>query len=88
MNIYVRRCSSVAAIQSGVPSGAISAALLKAAPDEEADDMADAASASDANELYARRPSSAILFTALTALFTAVALLFVFALVSLNFSAG
>lgn len=73
-----------------VPASAISAALLKAAPDEEADDddMADAASASDANELYAQRPSSAILFTALTALFTAVALLFVFALVSLNFSAG
>jgi len=71
-----------------VPASAISAALLKAAPDEEADDLADAAIASDANELYARRPSSAILFTALTALFTAVALLFVFALVSLNFSAG
>lgn len=64
-----------------VPASAISAALLKAAPDEEA-------AASDTNGLYARRPSSAILFTALTALFTAVVLLFVFALVSLNFSAG
>lgn len=71
-----------------VPASAISAALLKAAPDDKADDRDDAATASDTNELYARRPSSAILFTALTALFTAVALLFVFALVSLNFSAG
>lgn len=71
-----------------VPASAISAALLKAAPDEEVDDMVAAATASDANELYAQRPPSAILFTALTALFAAVALLFAFALVSLNFSGG
>ncbi|MBA4750675.1 MAG: PilZ domain-containing protein [Sphingopyxis sp.] len=71
-----------------VPASAISAALLKAHPDEEPDDMAAAAATGDAGELYTRRPSSAILFTALTALFTAVVLLFVFTLVSLTVSAG
>ena len=71
-----------------VPASAISAALLKAAHDEDAGEIAEAATASDADGLYARRPSSAILFTALTALFTAMVLLFVIALVSLNFSAG
>ena len=69
-----------------VPASAISAALLKAAHAEEADDGAEAATPRDTGELYARRPSSAILFTALTALLTAMALLFVIALVSLNFS--
>ena len=71
-----------------VPASAISAALLRAAPDEEAGEIAEAATASDVDELYARRPSSAILLTALTALFTAVVLLFVIALVSLNFSSN
>lgn len=71
-----------------VPASAISAALLKAAPDDEAGDISEAATASDARELYVRRPSSAILFTALTALFTAVVLLFVIALVSLNVSSN
>lgn len=71
-----------------VPASAISAALLKAAHDEDAGEIAEAATASDADGLYTRRPSSAILFTALTALFTAMVLLFVIALVSLNFSAG
>lgn len=71
-----------------VPASAISAALLKAPLDEGTGDIAEAAIASDADGLYARRPSSAILFTALTALFTAVILLFVIALVSLNFSSN
>lgn len=71
-----------------VPASAISAALLKAAPDDEAGDISEAATASDTRELYVRRPSSAILFTALTALFTAVVLLFVIALVSLNVSSN
>lgn len=70
-----------------VPASAISAALLRAPHDGEEDDIAGAATARDSDGLYAQRPSSAILFTALTALFTAVALLFVFALVSLKFSA-
>lgn len=71
-----------------VPASAISAALLKAAPDEEAGDMAEAAATSDIDEFYAWRPSSAILLTALTALFTAMVLLFVIALVTLNFSSN
>jgi Tfp pilus assembly protein PilZ len=71
-----------------VPASAISAALLKAPHDEDADDIAEATTARDADGLYNRRPSSAILFTALTALFTAVVLLFVIALVSLNFSSN
>lgn len=69
-----------------VPASAISAALLKAAHDGEIDDIAGAATAAETPELYARRPSSAVLFTALTALFTATLLLFVIALVSLNFT--
>lgn len=72
-----------------VPASAISAALLRAPHDGEEGDIAEAASATalDADGLYVQRPPSAILFTALTALFTAMALLFAFALVSLNFSA-
>lgn len=73
---------------SPVPASAISAALLKASPDEDVDPDAEIASAGDTEGLYARRPSSAILFTALTALFTAVVLLFVMALVTLNFSSN
>ena len=71
-----------------VPASAISAALLRAPHDGEADDIADTATSGDAGGLYARRPSSAILFTALTAVFTAVVLLFIVALVSLNFTAN
>lgn len=71
-----------------VPASAISAALLKAPHDDEAGDVAATATAHDADGLYAQRPASAILFTALTAMFAAVVLLFVFALVSLNFSAN
>lgn len=71
-----------------VPASAISAALLKAPPGEETGDIAGATIAGSADGLYAPRRPSAILFTALTALFTAVVLLFAFALVSLNFSAG
>lgn len=72
-----------------VPASAISAALLRAPHDGEEGDIAEAASATalDADGLYVQRPPSAILFTALTALFTAMALLFALALVSLNFSA-
>ena len=71
-----------------VPASAISAALLKASHDEEAGEVAEAATASNTREFYVRRPSSAILFTAVTALFTAVTLLFVIALVSLNVSSN
>lgn len=71
-----------------VPASAISAALLRAPHDEEADNVAGAPTASDGGGLYALRPPKAILITALTALFTAVLLLFIVALVSLNVSAG
>lgn len=71
-----------------VPASAISAALLRAPHDEEEGDVADMATVRDSDGLYAQRPPSAILFTALTALFTAVILLFVIALVSLNFSSN
>ena len=69
-----------------VPASAISAALLKAPHDEDADEDAGASAAGDFGELYSRRPSSAVLFTALTALFTAVILIFIVALASLTFS--
>lgn len=69
-----------------VPASAISAALLRAPHDEEQGDINDVATARDSDGLYRQRRPSAILFTALTALFTAVILLFVIALVSLNFS--
>ena len=71
-----------------VPESAISAALLKAPHDEDAGDTIETATARDADGLYIRRPPSAILFTAMTALFTAVVLLFVIALISLNFSSN
>ena len=69
-----------------VPASAISAALLKASHDDAAGDDADATAAVDFGELYPRRRSSAVLFTALTALFSAVILLFIVALASLTFS--
>ena len=69
-----------------VPASAISAALLKGAHDDAAGDDAGATVGPDFAELYPRRPSSALLFTALTALFSAVILLFIVALVSLTFS--
>jgi hypothetical protein len=65
-----------------IPASAISAALLKAPHDEAASDDAGASASADFGELYPRRPSSALLFTALTALF----LLFIAALVSLTFA--
>lgn len=71
-----------------VPASAISAALLKAPHGEEAQGIDDPATPGDIDGLYIRRPSSAILFTALTALFTAVILLFIIALVSLNISSN
>lgn len=73
---------------SPVPASAISAALLKTPHDGDAGPVADVAPPDETDEFYARRPSSAILFTALTALFTAVVLLFVIALVTLNFSSN
>ena len=69
-----------------VPESAISAALLKAPHDDDAADDAGASAAADFAGLYARRPSSAVLLTALTALFTAVILIFIVALPSLTFS--
>ncbi|AJA11527.1 hypothetical protein SKP52_23425 [Sphingopyxis fribergensis] len=71
-----------------VPASAISAALLRTPHDEEEGDVAEAATVYSSDGLYTQRPPSAILFTALMALFTAVVLLFVFALVSLNFSSN
>lgn len=69
-----------------VPASAISAALLKASHGDETEGDAGTSAAADFRELYSRRPSSAILFTALTALFTAAILLFIIALASLTFS--
>lgn len=69
-----------------VPESAISAALLKAPHDDDAGDNAGAAAVRDFGEPYTRRPSSAVLLTALTALFTAAILLFIVALASLTFS--
>lgn len=71
---------------SPVPGSAISAALLKAPPSGEAGEIAEPAIQSEDDEDGFRRPASALLFTVLTGLFTAAAILFVFALVSLNFS--
>lgn len=73
---------------SPVPASAISAALLKAAYGEDAGEMAEAAALGDVDERDAAAPASAVLFAALTALFTAVVLLFVIALASLNFSSN
>ncbi len=69
-----------------VPASAISAALLKTPHGDGAADDGDASAAGDSGELYSRRPSSAFLFTALTALFTAVILIFIVALASLTFA--
>ncbi|OWQ92885.1 hypothetical protein CDQ91_17190 [Sphingopyxis witflariensis] len=71
---------------SPVPAGAISAALLKAPPSGEVGEIAEPAIQIQDDEEDFRRPTSALLFTVLTTLFTAAAILFVFALVSLNFS--
>ena len=68
-----------------VPASAISAALLKAPHDDE-DEDAGAAAVRGFGELYTRRAPSAVLFTALTALFTAVILLSIVALASLTFA--
>ncbi|MBO9695795.1 MAG: PilZ domain-containing protein [Sphingopyxis sp.] len=73
---------------SPVPASAISAAMLKAPHEDEAGVAAEAAEPDEIDGLHARRPASAFLFTATTALFAAVILLFIVALVSLNFSAG
>lgn len=73
---------------SPVPASAISAALLKAAFSAEAGEIAEGAVAGETDGLVAKRPSSAILFTAVTALFTAMLLLVLVALASLNFSSN
>lgn len=73
---------------SPVPASAISAAMLKAPHDEEAGEIAEAAAWGEAGENDIKRPSSAILFTAVTALFTAAALLVLIAFASLSFSAN
>lgn len=73
---------------SPVPASAISAALLKAPhDDDEAEAIAEAFAMGDADDFVAARPLSAFLFTVLTALFAATALLFIVALATLNFSA-
>lgn len=71
---------------SPVPASAISAALLKAPPVGDVGEIAAPAIQSEDDDVDFRRPTSAILFTVLTTLFTVAAILFVFALVSLNFS--
>ncbi|MGL3823003.1 PilZ domain-containing protein [Sphingopyxis sp. R3-92] len=71
---------------SPVPASAISAALLKAPPVGDVGEIAEPAIQGEDDDVDFRRPTSAILFTVLTTLFTAAAILFVFALVSLNFS--
>lgn len=73
---------------SPVPASAISAALLKAPHDGEEGAAPEFAAPGESDGLYARRPASAFLFTAVTALFAAVILLFIIALATLNFSAG
>lgn len=71
---------------SPVPASAISAALLKAPPVGDVGEITEPAIQSEDDDVDFRRPTSAILFTVLTTLFTVAAILFVFALVSLNFS--
>lgn len=72
---------------SPVPASVISAALLKAPHDAEADTLTPAARPDDADHFVRARPLGAFLFTVLTALFSAAALLFIVALATLNFSA-
>lgn len=72
---------------SPVPASAISAALLKAPHDEGEGAPAEARLPDAIDDLYPQRPASAFLFTAVTALFTAVILLFIIALSALNISA-
>ncbi len=71
---------------SPVPATVISAALLKAPHNDEAGEVAEAVAADDTGDFVAARPLHAFLFTVLTALFTAAALLFVVALATLSFS--
>jgi hypothetical protein len=68
---------------SPVPASAISAALLKAPHDKETGGIVQTATA---DAFVTARPLSAFLFTVLTALFTAMVLLFIVALATLNFS--
>ena len=73
---------------SPVPASAISAALLKAPYDPETGEIAEEAVANYADEFITERPSSTILFTAVTAVFTAMLLLILVALASLTFSSN
>lgn len=73
---------------SPVPASAISAALLKAPHNPEADDIFEESLADYAGEFITKRPSSTVLFTAVTALFTAMLVLVIVALASLNFSSN
>lgn len=71
---------------SPIPASAVSAALLKTPYDADDDKGARGALAQSADGLYAPRPTRRFLFTAVTALFTAMILLFIIALASLTFS--
>lgn len=73
---------------SPVPASAISAAMLKAPYDPETGEVMDAMPAGQADPFITKRPSSTILLTAVTALFTAMLLLFLVAVASLSFSAN
>ena len=71
---------------SPIPASAISAALLKTPHDTEDDTVPHPTDAQSADGLYAPRPTRALLFTAVTVVFTAAILLFILALASLTFS--
>lgn len=71
---------------SPVPASAISAAMLKAPHDEDAGAMAEAMAWGETAGPAVKRRTSALLFTAVTLLFTAAAILLLFALASLTIS--
>lgn len=73
---------------SPVPASAISAALLKAPYDPAADAVAEEAVSNYSGEYIANRPASTFLFTAATALFSAMLILILVAFASLNFSSN
>jgi len=68
------------------PASAISAALLKASPDDDDEEAGGSVGQRNADRPYAPRRARAILFAAVTALFTAAILLFIVALAFLTFS--
>lgn len=71
---------------SPIPASAISAALLKAAPAAGTDAALAGTGVRNDEQPFTPRPFHALLFAAVTAAFTAAALLFVVALASLTFS--